>query len=429
LAIWITGFAFVFYGRTFFQSNHRQLIKLLKAIFWITLIYVVFWITYGRIAHWSYVKLAHEMIPWKVLGKTINMAAIVPMLLFPLIGFQRIKRSEQLVFSLLGMVGLYIIISAFKSNLSIVLAVFYGLAYLLYLIPRKRIILASSILLVTLIGSSSFWIPKVQSFLDQTTLNVRIPHERLVLKILQDHPINGLGLGSYFYEANTYLNLEEKYIPDDNNQAWTFETYMARNHNNAGKLLAEIGPIAWMAWITPVFLLFFYVLRQKQHYGIWVMLAGFYISCLTLRPAFSDYIELSEVHLLFFLALIVLPGQPVKIPSVKIPPLLKKVVLGAIMGVVCFWLGYNFLTNHYQLKAIRAARNQEFPKAINYLEPWYRPGWMETINEAEPIARHLARWYKAIGNEEKAAFYYQQALKLAPMDGGLRFEAKQAVNK
>jgi hypothetical protein len=114
---------------------------------------------------------------------------------------------------------------------------------------------------------------------------------------------------------------------------------------------------------------------------------------------------------------------------IKIPPLLNKVVLGCIMGVVCFWMVYNFLTHHYQLKAIRAARNQEFPKAIDYLEPLYQPGWMETINEAEPIARHLARWYKAIGNEEKTAYYYQQALQLAPMDGGLRFGAKQLQNK
>ena len=54
---------------------------------------------------------------------------------------------------------------------------------------------------------------------------------------------------------------------------------------------------------------------------------------------------------------------------------------------------------------------------------------MTTINEAEPIARHLARWYYCSGNSEKSKFYYNEALAVTPNDPGLKYESKNIFKK
>lgn len=427
LAIWFTGFAFVFWGRSFFIQQKNLILKSLQILFWLTTIYMVFWITYSKFAGWPNYKLWNQMIPWIVVGKNINVATIYPMLLFPLVLFKPNKKNKDYLKILLALILLIIIAFSFKSEMGKILLLFYGIVYITQKIPTKWLLIIISFTAIIAIVLREPLTRKFESYLDTTSLKVRLPHEKLSLKIIQQNPINGIGLGSYFYEANSYLNLPIQYYRDNKRGAWTFNTHLARNHNNMGKLLAEIGLPFWVIWLSPPFFLLLWMRKRPNkntYLPYWVILSGFYISTITLRQSFSDYIELSEIHLIFFIAFMFISVDE-KYIELKLNKPPHKMAKGLFIGAIFVWFTINFLTNHYQLKAVALAKNKEYESAIQILEPWFIPGVMETINEAEPIARHLGKWYFQLGNQEKAKYYFDEALKLAPKDPGLNYEILQ----
>jgi len=430
LSIWFTGFTFVFWGRPFFKRHQSTIIQILKIIFWITVLYVLFWIIFREFAGWKKVKLINEIIPWKVFGKNINMATIFPMLLLPLFIFQPLVHKKDLLIRGLAIVILAYFIYFFNSQMGMLLSVFYGIGYLAYKMSLKNFLFILTGILALLGIFYSFWIPWLIHFLEIGSFDVRLPHDISAFRMMKDNPFNGLGLGSYFYEIHTYSQWKEVFLKDNIQNGWTFNTTMARNHNNLTKLLADVGPIFWTFFIIPVVIEFFSSMKnphKKNHFVFWIIFAGFYICSLTLRQSFSDYIELSEVHLLFFTSYILMTKEGGHSFSFN-QKILKPI--GLVLMLMTFaYFSFNFLTNHYQLKAVAAAKIKNYEKAIELLEPWYHPVFMTTINEAEPIARHLARWYYCSGNSEKSKFYYKEALTVNPNDPGLKYEAKNIFKK
>lgn len=430
LSIWFTGFTFVFWGRPFFKRNQSTIIQALKIIFWITVLYVLFWIIFREFAGWGKGKLINQIIPWRVFGKNINMATIFPMLLLPFFIFQPVLQKKDLIIRGIAIAIMAYFIYFFNSQMGILLFVFYVIGYIAYLMSLRNFlfILAGILLLLGILYK--FWIPWVIHFLEIGSFDVRLPHDISAYRMMKDNLLNGLGLGSYFYEIHTYSPWNEVFLKDNIQNGWTFNTTMARNHNNLTKLLAEVGPIFWTFFIIPVVTEFFSSMKnpqKKSHFVFWIIFAGFYICSLTLRQSFSDYIELSEVHLLFFTSYLLMTKEGGHSLSFD-QKILKSIGLG-LMLMTFTYFSFNFLTNHYQLKAVAAAKTKNYEKAIELLEPWYHPVFMTTINEAEPIARHLARWYYCSGNLEKSKFYYKEALSVNPNDPGLKYEAKNIFKK
>jgi hypothetical protein len=430
LSIWFTGFAFVFWGRPFFNKHKPTIIQILKIVFWTTVLYVLFWIFFHEFAGWGKGKLINEIIPWKVFGKNINMATIFPMLLLPLFIFQPVVQKKDLFIRGIAIAIMAYFIYFFNSQMGMLLSVFYVMGYLAYQMSLRNFLFILAGILLLLGMFFNFWIPRLIHFLEIGSFDVRLPHDISAYRMMKDNPFNGLGLGSYFYEIHTYSDGKEVFLKDHIQNGWTFNTSMARNHNNLSKLLADIGPIFWTLFIIPVFIEFFSSMKnpeKRNHFVFWVIFAGFYICSLTLRQSFSDYIELSEVHLLFFISYILMTVEGR--PSFSLVQKILKPIGLVIMAMTFAYFSYNFLTNHYQLKAVAEAKAKNYEKAIELLEPWYHPVFMTTINEAEPIARHLARWYYCSGNPEKSKFYYKEALSVNPDDPGLKYEAKNIFKK
>jgi arabinogalactan endo-1,4-beta-galactosidase len=96
-----------------------------------------------------------------------------------------------------------------------------------------------------------------------------------------------------------------------------------------------------------------------------------------------------------------------------------------VAGLLFLWFSHNFLTNHFQLKALQLAKSEDYCGAIDVLKPWYHPVFRTTINDLEPIARHLARWHDKMEMTDEAAYWYQEAQKCAPDDPGLAYEIEQ----
>ena len=159
-------------------------------------------------------------------------------------------------------------------------------------------------------------------------------------------------------------------------------------------------------------------------------LLGWVLSCLTMRMSVFDYIDLSEPQLIGMIGFCLWSAQTngrelQEVPS-KLSGTLRAKLLPAagVLSALALvgWFSHNFLVNHNQLRAMRLAEQSAYCDAIETLAYWHHPVFRTTINDIEPIARHLARWSAEEGMEEEAIGWYEAALQCSPVDPGLRYE-------
>lgn len=137
-----------------------------------------------------------------------------------------------------------------------------------------------------------------------------------------------------------------------------------------------------------------------------------------MRFAVGDDNEISEVQWLGWLAFGLYTAYEKPWNETTVP---KWMGVG-LSGLLLMGFIGNFYANHTQLKAMSAFKGKEIAVAIQQLESIYVPGLKTTINDVEPIQRHLARWYDREGCTEESEEAYQRAIDLLPLDPGLAQE-------
>lgn len=299
----------------------------------------------------------------------------------------------------------------------------------------------------------------------ERSAKLRLSYDKLAFAMMTDHPVNGLGLGSWFLSGGKYVVIENdqqlkrgannekhlggyvRYYKDQLPESaqsltssMTFGEFYPYNHNYLTRLMAEIGPMGLLFWVgVPISVLVLLVLTPRRYalpaLAAALPLIGWCLGCLTMRMSVSDYIDLSEIQLTGMLGYGLWTAQS-KSPQWgkkenekrRVSTRVRRMVhLGslALAGLLLVWFSHNFLTNHFQLKALQLAKTGDYCGAIEVLQPWYHSAFRTTINDLEPIARHLARWHDKMEMTNEATFWYQEAQQCAPDDPGLAYEIEQ----
>jgi hypothetical protein len=262
---------------------------------------------------------------------------------------------------------------------------------------------------------------------------LRLSYDKLAFAMVTDHPVNGMGLGSWFLSAGGYMEeqseralsigaLNMRYVKGYANrykdalsesvegisQTVTFTEFYPYNHNYISRLMAEIGLFGLLCWVgAPISILVLLVLTPRRNalpaLAAALPLFGWVLGCLTMRMSVSDFIDLSEIQLTGMLGYGLWTAQSLNNHQHRAehsnPPTPPqgfgpgRIVSLSVAGLLLVWFSHNFLTNHNQLKALQLARSEDYCGAIEVLKPWYHPMFRTTINDLEPIARHLARWH------------------------------------
>ncbi len=425
LFTWVLVFFLAIAGRPFFSRYEHAMSFLFQGVFWVTVLYLLF----RMIQYNEELKIRMMMLiwPWDIFGKNINFAPLVPLLLLPSVVLRNYNSWWGWPLRLAAISGVIYLILYFDTTICWVILILYFVVGGAMLLRNKyRFTYWAGILMGVLClywwgaeAIGEFILKELEK--SETS---RLPFDKLAFALFQEHPVNGTGVGSWFFTAGKFVGgvEENKYLLKPTELLLSFKAYYAYNHNYFTRLLAEAGLLSLLVWVGIPIVLFVDLYMEKRENRIdnlryYLMLLGFYISCLTMRQSVSDYIDLSEVHLIGFLGY-GMYTRKARLGKIALP---KYIGIGLALLLVT-WFSYNFLTNHYSLKAIAAAKKGRFQDAIDYLEPYYHPQLKTSIKDVEPMARHLARWYNEVGESEKAKYWYEEAMKCAPFDPSLRFE-------
>lgn len=291
------------------------------------------------------------------------MAPMVPLILLAPVLFGKYFTKAWWIYRILAAIPAFYLVYYFDSQLGVIISIFYLLMLPYWYLPKKVLLGAGAFFLAAIVYFRQFIFDKFTAFLAKGSFDARIPYDLRSIEMAKENPFNGTGLGSWFFEAGNGL---------------------VYNHNYHTKLFAEIGPLGWLAWILPVFILFFR--RNKENAGYTMLLGTFYIACLTLRPAVSDYVVLSEIHFMGILGY--------GLATMDLESFSTKRWIAAFSLLLPFWFTFNFLANHFHHKAQAAANEGDYCKAIEYLSPFYIPGIKTTVYDVKSINELLENWEK-----------------------------------
>lgn len=466
LASWVLVIGLMIALRPVLRDYRKAVLWLLQGVFWVTALYMAL----RMIQYWEMEARVRKSIlwPWLIYGKNINVAAMAPLLLLPFVVCVRYKGLVPgLLIRALALAFVAWNIYYFQFSMGwVILAAFIGLGGVMLMPVRLRLLAG----LVLLVGATVlvWWqgdpvTAQVKQSAESSGV-LRLSYDKLAFAMVTDHPVNGMGLGSWFLSAGGYMPeqseralnlgaLNMRYVRGYANrykdvlpesvqglsQTVSFTEFYAYNHNYFTRLMAEIGPIGFLFWIgVPISIFVLLVLTPRRDalpaMASALPLLGWYIGCLTMRMSVSDFIDLSEIQLTGMLgyglwsAHFMAPRGKVKNEErTNLTPKRRHLHFGSVVvaGLLFLWFSHNFLTNHFQLKALQLAKSEDYCGAIDVLKPWYHPVFRTTINDLEPIARHLARWHDKMEMTDEAAYWYQEAQKCAPDDPGLAYEIEQ----
>lgn len=452
LASWILLLLTTIGIRTYAQHHAAAILRLLQIILLVTIAYTLFMIItlYGSWMPEEGTKNILQMTignergkTWSWLsqfpgpnwfrrgyGKNYNVTAVFPVLLSPVVLFHAYpKKWLNLTVKPLLILALLWIVNYFGSQLGMGLLLLFGLAALWTYIPFRYLWLSWGLGVLTVLLAGP-WLMEIweqtSGGLKNTNHSGRWAFDQLAIKISAQQWWNGLGLGAWYYGADPLANLGDGALRGKGGAGNTFPTFRAFIHNHNTKMLAEIGPLGFIFYMALPVWMGVQLLRKKiptAQLKYALIFLGWYASAMTLRFAVGDDNEISEVQWLGWLAfgLCAAHADPITIPWN-----LRKLLLG-VAALLVFFFTFNFFANHQQLKAINLAKNRNYAAAIAQLTAIYVPGLKTTINDVEPIQRHLARWYLAEGCPNEAAAAYQKAIDLLPFDPGLAQEYLQFI--
>lgn len=371
--------------------------------------------------------------PWKIFGKNVNFAPLVPLLLLPNVLFVRYSGWWGWLLRIAAIAAVLHLVIYFDSTISwVILTAFLVISGSMLVVRKHQFNYWAGVVIVLIClywwGGEAIG-TLIISRLEQSETS-RLPFDKLAFALSAENPINGLGMGSWFFTAGQHVVESESWqLLKPQESQLSFHDFFAYNHNYFTRLLTEVGFLGVLAWVGIPLVLFTDLVFSKRELRLrnlkfFLMLSGFYVSCLTMRQSVSDYVDLSEMQFIGFLGygLYTRDMQTLKWH----PPGWLTYTLASILLI---WFSFNFLADHYQLKAIAFAREGKYREAVSNLEPYYHPLFKTSIKDVEPIARHIARWYHQLDELEKAKYWYQEGLKCAPFDPGLRYEYKLFLEK
>jgi hypothetical protein len=376
---WIAVLLLAIWGRPFFKSNEILINVFLQFLYWATISYFFYHILLLKTPGLSFFQISYmgELVGGRLechreyyyegwphfFKNNFNMAPMVPLILLAPVLFGKYFTRAWWIYRILAAIPAFYLVYYFDSQLGVIVSIFYLLMIPYWYLLKKILLGALAVFLGAVVYFRQILLDKFTAFLAQGSLDVRIPYDLRSIEMVKENPLNGTGLGSWFFEAGNGL---------------------VYNHNYHTKLLAEIGPLGWLVWILPVFILFFQ--RKKENAGYAMLLGGFYVACLTLRPAVSDYVVLSEVHLMGILGY--------GLATMDKESFSAKRWTAVFSLLLPLWFSFNFLANHFHHKAKAAADVGDYCKAIDYLSPYYIPGIKTTVFDVEPINELLQKWEK-----------------------------------